>query len=115
MKPDGFWQRMASAGERPGNLKRFGAESFLSKLAESIPSSSGTLATGNFFNATKTPPGVEGASKRTTGTPFREETEGWNPLETDIEFGKLGPVIGRIQVNALGCKLKSRCVLKQTS
>jgi hypothetical protein len=49
MKLNGFWQRMASAGERPGNLKRFGADGYPSKLAESIPSSSGTVTKGNSF------------------------------------------------------------------
>lgn len=67
MKPDDSWQRMASAGERPGNLNRFGADGFPSKLAESLPSSSCTVATGNFFNATKTPSGGKEAAKRTTG------------------------------------------------
>jgi hypothetical protein len=82
MKSKVFRQRMASAGERPGNLNRFGADSFLCKPAESIQSSSGTVTTGNSFKAPDSPSGDEGISKRTTNDAKPQETEGWNPLET---------------------------------
>jgi hypothetical protein len=82
MKPKVFRQRMASAGERPGNLNRFGADSFLCKPAESIQSSCGTVTKGNSFKVPDSPSGAEGVMKRTTNDTRLQETEGWNPLET---------------------------------
>jgi hypothetical protein len=54
---------VVSAGERPGNLKRFGVEDFLAEPAKAIPSSSGTVTKGNRFKAFDAPSGAEEAEE----------------------------------------------------
>jgi hypothetical protein len=54
---------VVSAGERPGNLKRFGVEDFLAEPAKAIPSSSGTVTKGNCFKTFDAPSGADEAEE----------------------------------------------------
>jgi hypothetical protein len=43
------------------------------------------------------------------------KVEGWNPLDTDFEFGKRGPVLQRKKASAFGCEPETGGALNRTS